>query len=417
MLPGGILFMRLFFLVIKQTVAEALEFRICDLCPKFLADTLVFGGLLEPAGAVAVLGLQALFDHGDDGGVGIELDFGHGDFSLPGDLGMLAHGERGDDLICDGHEAVVVSGFAHLFPQLVGALKKGDQVVPVVLHAINGVALAFKNGTVGVAELVEECFQGFAVGAAREHARVRHQAPADHDGLHRGESCGNFPGISQGIDVAVVADGEGGVLHSLGEGFQVAVALVEGLADPGVDGQLLHRVIPVDLKDFLPVFRVIDADAGLQGHRDRGFGVDGGEKLVQGVNVRQHTAALALADHGARGTAQVDVDFVITTVVADLNGPEHILYILAQKLGHGGKVHTVSLRQFPGLSVCQAAVDGGGDEGHEVAVHAGEIFVMKPPEGGVGDALQGRIVVSHQTSKYPFRTKRVLVTPSMWLRS
>ena len=63
-------------------MAEALKFGVCDLVPEFLADALVFGGLLEPAGALAILGLQALLDHSDDGGIGVEFDFGHGDSPL-----------------------------------------------------------------------------------------------------------------------------------------------------------------------------------------------------------------------------------------------------------------------------------------------------------------------------------------------
>ena len=136
-----------------------------------------------------------------------------------------------------------------------------------------------------------------------------------------------------------------------------------------------------------------------------------------GIHTVEAAAALALADHRARGAAQIDVHLVIAQVFADLQRPEHILHILAQKLGHGGKAHAVCLRQLPGFPVRQTAVDGGGDEGHEIFVHAGEIFVVEPPEGGVGDALQGRIIISHQTSRYPFSTKSVLYTPSMWLRS
>ena len=66
--------------VSRQTI-NALEIRVRDLVPEFLADALVFGGLLQAAGAVAVLGLQALLDHFDDFGVGVELDFGHGNTS------------------------------------------------------------------------------------------------------------------------------------------------------------------------------------------------------------------------------------------------------------------------------------------------------------------------------------------------
>ena len=79
---------------------------------------------------------------------------------------MLPHGEGGDDLVCDGHEAVVIRGFAHLFPELVAALEEGNEIVPVVLHAVDGVALAFKDSAVGVAELRQECLQGLPVGAA-----------------------------------------------------------------------------------------------------------------------------------------------------------------------------------------------------------------------------------------------------------
>ena len=135
--------------------------------------------------------------------------------------------------------------------------------MPVVLHAVDGVALAAENGAVGVAELIQKGLQCFPVRGAGEHAGVSHQASADHDGLDRGEPGGDFFGICQGIDIAVVADGEGGALHGLGEGGHIAVALVEGLADSGMDGQLLHRVIPVDFQDLLPVVAVVDADAGL----------------------------------------------------------------------------------------------------------------------------------------------------------
>ena len=289
--------------------------------------------------------------------------------------------------------------------------------MPVVLHPVDGVALALEDPAVGVAQLRQEGFQGLPVGAAAEHARVRHQAPADHNGFDSGELGGDFFGIGDGIDVAVVADGEGGVFHSLCKSCHVAVALVEGLADPGVDGQLFDGVVPVDFQELLPIFAVVDADPGLQGHGQGGLGIDGREEFVQGVNVSEHAAALALADHSAGGAAQVDIDFVVAKILADLQGPEHILHILAKKLGNGGEGDTVGLRQLPGLPVGQAAVDGGGDEGHEIAVHAGEIFMVQRAEGCVGDALQGRIIVSHQTSRYPFRTKRVLYTPSMWLRS
>ena len=225
---------------------------------------------------------------------------------------MLPHGEGFDDLVCDGHEAVVIGALAHFLPELVAALEEGDQIMPVVLHAVDGVALALENDAVGVAELVQECFQGLPVGAAAEHAGVRHQTAADHDGIDGGELGGDFLRIGDGIDVAVVADGEGGVFHSLCKSCHVAVALVEGLADPGVDGQLLHGVIPVDFQNFLPIFRVIDTDAGLQGHGQGGLGVDGFQEFVQGKEVGQHAAALALADHGAGGTAHIQVHFAVS---------------------------------------------------------------------------------------------------------
>ena len=67
--------------------------------------------------------------------------------------------------------------------------------------------------------------------------------------------------------------------------------------------------------------------------------------------------------------------------------------------GAAALVGAIGPGQLPCLPARQAPVDGGGDEGHEIPVNAGKIFVMKPPEGGIGDALQGRIVVPHQTSR------------------
>ena len=48
--------------VIKHAVTVALEIGISDLFPEFLADALVLRGLLQAAGAVAVLCLEAFSD-------------------------------------------------------------------------------------------------------------------------------------------------------------------------------------------------------------------------------------------------------------------------------------------------------------------------------------------------------------------
>ena len=72
---------------------------------------------------------------------------------------------------------------------------------------------------------------------------------------------------------------------------------------------------------------------------------------------------------------------------------------LSQKLGDGGEADGIRRGQLPGLPGRQAAVDRGGNEGHIVAVYAGEIFVVQPPEGGVSEPLHGGEIYPHQTSR------------------
>ena len=60
-------FLKIFQLVfvVQHAVAIALEIRICDLFPEFLADALVLLGALQAAGAVATGALQTVLHHLD----------------------------------------------------------------------------------------------------------------------------------------------------------------------------------------------------------------------------------------------------------------------------------------------------------------------------------------------------------------
>ena len=80
---------------------------------------------------------------------------------------MLPHGEGGDDLVGNGHEAVVIGGFAHLLPELFGAFEEGNEEVPVFLHAVDGVALALEDGAVGFAHFVALSLSYLNLSASR----------------------------------------------------------------------------------------------------------------------------------------------------------------------------------------------------------------------------------------------------------
>ena len=179
----------------------------------------------------------------------------------------------------------------------------------------------------------------------------------------------------------------------------MAVAFVERGADSGVDGQFFHGILVVDLQQTGKFLRLFQTDPGLQGHGQGGLCVNGLQKSIQPIRICQHTAAFSLAHHGAGGTTQIDIYFLIAQLAADIDGPEHVFHVLAQKLWNSCKSHTVRLGQFPRFPGCQTPMNGGGDEGHEITVHAGEILLMEPPEGGICNALQGREIILHQTSR------------------
>ena len=204
--------------------------------------------------------------------------------------------------------------------------------------------------------------------------------------------------LGHGEEISVVAQGIFAVLCGVGEHLHVHVPVVKLLADSGVHGQLPDGVAVVDFQNgrkFLWAFQSkprFDGDG--QGCLPEHFR----QKGVQCVQVSEHTAALALGYHSAGGTACIQVDLRITPVPADLGRPEKILRAFGQNLGDRNEIHTVCHGQLPFFFMAQLAVNGGGEEGHIIAVHTGEMLVVQPPEHAVRQPLHGSEVVVHKNT-------------------
>ena len=237
--------------------------------------------------------------------------------------------------------------------------------------------------------------QGLFVGAACEQTRVCHQSPAHHHGFQLWKFRLQLLHVCQGEDIAIVAQRVFTVAPCEAEHGHIHIPIVELLAYPGVDGQLFDGVAVVDFQNGIEFLRIFKPQPGLDGNGQGSAAENFLQESVQGVNIPQHAAALALGDHRAGGTAQIQVHFGIAPVFALLGGPEEVRGYLGQQLGDSGEAFRIRIGKLPVLPVGQAPVNGGGEEGHIVAVHTGEIPVVQTAVDAVSQALHGGEIVLH----------------------
>ena len=98
--------------------------------------------------------------------------------------------------------------------------------------------------------------------------------------------------------------------------------------------------------------------------------------MVQLLGIGQQARALALGGHGARRTAQVEVDLPIAPGVQLTGGPQEVLRPVGQQLGHHIQPGVVGRVDLVQLLALEGAGGVGGKKGREV-------FVRRAEQGGV----------------------------------
>ena len=188
------------------------------------------------------------------------------------------------------------------------------------------------------------------------------------------------------------------MLCGIAEPFNLNLPFVELPANSGMDDQLPEGIPVVKGQNFLEFLRFLHSQSRFHGNRQGRLCENPVKKACQTVQIPEHSAALALGNHRARGTACVQVDFGIAQIPAGFRRPEKVLRVVRQHLGDGAKGNAVRFRQLPGLPGSECPVDGGGEEGHVVPVNAAEESVVLPAVNAVRQPLHGGKIVAHKIS-------------------
>lgn len=303
--------------------------------------------------------------------------------------------------MCNGTVLRNIGGLAQLFPKLIASFKLVDQETPVFLHPKHSISGPAELDGVGFQQDFEKTLQRIDVrSSGKEHTGITDESSSYHDGIHLGIFFGKLLNLADRTEISVVANGISGVLHKIAEGLHMHISCVESFADSGVEGQFLDGITVEDFNKPREFCRVMDAQSSLDRNRQRSIPEDGVQETVQRVGVREHPSTLSLGGDGAGWTADVKVHFLITPILALLSGPEEVLGNLGQNLGHGFEGDAVGKGELPLFPVGQLVVYGGGNEGHIVAVHAAEVFMMQPPVDAVRQPLHGSIIVMHIWSAF-----------------
>ena len=167
-----------------------------------------------------------------------------------------------------------------------------------------------------------------------------------------------------------------------------------------MQGQFADRIPVENFHQPGEFLRRMESQPGFDGDGERRFPENGIEEPVQSVGIQKHPGAFALGGNGAGRAAQIQIDLLVATLSALACGPDEVICHLGQDLGDCFIGNGIGNGKIPLLPVGQRPVDGGGDEGQVIAVHAGEVGVMLFPVDAVGKALHGGEIIAHNVPFY-----------------
>ena len=113
------------------------------------------------------------------------------------------------------------------------------------------------------------------------------------------------------------------------------------------------------------------------------------EKPVQLIGVGQHTSALVLGHHRARGAAQIEIYLGVAQRHHIPCRPQKMLRPCRQQLGYGGRAAVDGRAHLPDLLFAEHPVGSRSQKGGEVGVHSLKLGPMCRPEHRAGHPLHG----------------------------
>ena len=120
-----------------------------------------------------------------------------------------------EDFLSNGFVFLQIRGLSKPLPKLVAALKPVMEESPIFFQTEHGVAGTAEGHHIFFQQSVHKARQRLDVRAAAERARIRDQAPSDHNGRKTGKLALQILCLGKGENISIVTQGLFDVFHSL----------------------------------------------------------------------------------------------------------------------------------------------------------------------------------------------------------
>ena len=221
-------------------------------------------------------------------------------------------------------------------------------------------------------------------GRVGEHAAPEHHMAGRRVVAHQALKVGRIK------DVPVVGHRKRGALQRLAIERAARRSLVAVLLHARVHDQFRERQAAVQVQDLLILGIVRKPEPRLDGDGQRRAFADIAQEHLELVEMAQETRALALGDHGPRGTPQVQVDLGVAAIGQQPRRPHELVGVLGHELRHHVETAVVLRIDLPARTAGKIVPHARRrHKGRVVAVERAEALGMHVPKDVPGVSLHG----------------------------
>ena len=176
----------------------------------------------------------------------------------------------------------------------------------------------------------------------------------------------------------------------------------------GMNDQFRQRILFINGHQILKRIRHLQTDTGLDGDPSRVFGKHPFQKSVQFGRNTEKTRTPVFGNHGPGGTAEIQVDLLITQILQLAHCDQKCPGVIAENLGDHRNAGVVFRQQILQLLLSETDILAGHSERGEVFVRSGKQFMMDVPEMVSGNAFHRSKVVIHEQPPQSASVRRPL---------